>query len=266
MTETHTAEPCGHCGRQPPLCVCELLRPVKTRHRVVVLQHPQEQDRTLGSAPLLDRGLSHCDLRVGLSWRNLADALGEEQAPLRPWAVLYPASLPKAGRGVIAKSADDGSRPHGAYLMNARGRLLPAWPALGGIILLDGTWSQAKALWWRNPWLLKLPRLGFVRPPQSIYGRVRKEPKPGYLSTLEATAAALEALGEKPDVAANLRRTFRTLVQRLRDDHKAKAALEPPRAKSRRTARTAQSDAAPAADTTSAVPAAAQAAAAPSEL
>ena len=29
---------------------------------------------------------------------------------------------------------------------------------LKGIIVLDGTWSQAKALWWRNPWLLKLRR------------------------------------------------------------------------------------------------------------
>lgn len=240
MTHPNNAEPCGHCGRLEPLCVCSLLEPTRTRHRVVVLQHPQEQDRTLGSAPLLSRALEHCDIQVGLSWRNLADALGEEQSPLRPWAVMYPASLPKAGRGIVAKSADDGSRPHGAYLMNARGRLLPAWPALGGIIVLDGTWSQAKALWWRNPWLLKLPRLGLARPPQSIYGRVRKEPKPGYLSTLEATAAALDALGEKPDVSGNLRRTFRTLVQRLRDDHKAQALAAPKRDRRRRGAKEGQ--------------------------
>jgi DTW domain-containing protein YfiP len=183
---------------------------------VVVLQHPQEQDRSLGSAPLLTAGLANCDVRVGLSWRNLADALGQDQAPLRPWAVLYPASLPKGGRAAVL---DGGGHLHGAYLMNARGRVLPAWPALGGILLLDGTWSQAKALWWRNPWLLKLPRLGFAAPPQSIYGRVRKEPKPGYLSTLEAATAALDALGEDPAVGAGLRRAFRTLVQRLRDAH-----------------------------------------------
>ena len=210
------APPCGHCGRQGPLCVCALLTPKRTRHRVVVLQHPQEQDRALGSAPLLTRGLRNCDVRVGLSWRNLADALGQEEAPLRPWAVLYPASLPKGGRAAVLEA---GGHPHGAYLMNARGRVLPAWPALGGILLLDGTWSQAKALWWRNPWLLKLPRLGFAAPPQSIYGRVRKEPKPGYLSTLEAATAALDALGEDAAVGAGLRRAFRTLVQRLRDAH-----------------------------------------------
>ena len=30
---------------------------------------------------------------------------------------------------------------------------------LDGAVLLDGSWSEAKALWWRNPWLLKLRRL-----------------------------------------------------------------------------------------------------------
>ena len=30
---------------------------------------------------------------------------------------------------------------------------------LDGVVLLDGSWSEAKTLWWRNPWLLKLRRL-----------------------------------------------------------------------------------------------------------
>ena len=40
-----------------------------------------------------------------------------------------------------------------------------------GIVLLDGTWSQAKALWWRNAWMLKCQRviLGPKRP--SRYGQ-----------------------------------------------------------------------------------------------
>ena len=44
-------------------------------------------------------------------------------------------------------------------------------------MLLDGTWSQAKALWWRNAWMLKCQRviLGPKRP--SRYGKLRKEPR-----------------------------------------------------------------------------------------
>jgi len=48
---------------------------------------------------------------------------------------------------------------------------------LEGIVLLDGTWSQAKALWWRNAWMLKCQRviLGPAHP--SRYGKLRREPR-----------------------------------------------------------------------------------------
>src|SRR5204862_7870678 len=32
----------------------------------------------------------------------------------------------------------------------------PILKRLDGIVLLDGSWKEAKTLWWRNPWLLKL--------------------------------------------------------------------------------------------------------------
>jgi len=53
-------------------------------------------------------------------------------------------------------------------------------------VLLDGTWSQAKALWWRNAWMLKCQRviLGPSRP--SRYGQLRREPRRDGLSTIEA--------------------------------------------------------------------------------
>ena len=42
------------------------------------------------------------------------------------------------------------------------------------MVVLDGTWSQAKALWWRNAWMLKCQRviLGPAQP--SRYGKLRK--------------------------------------------------------------------------------------------
>src|SRR5689334_9878225 len=42
---------------------------------VLILQHPQEQDRVLGTAKLLTGTLAAVTLTVGLSWRNLAHAL-----------------------------------------------------------------------------------------------------------------------------------------------------------------------------------------------
>ena len=65
-----------------------------------------------------------------------------------------------------------------------------------GLILLDGNWSQAKALWWRNPWLLKHPRLVFKPAKPSRYGNLRRTARKEALSTLEATASLLGFLGQ----------------------------------------------------------------------
>jgi DTW domain-containing protein YfiP len=69
-------------------------------------------------------------------------------------------------------------------------------------VLLDGTWSQAKTLWWRNPWLLKLHRMVLDPPSPAKLGRLRREPRREALSTIEAAALALrhiEAGPEAPD-------------------------------------------------------------------
>jgi DTW domain-containing protein len=91
-----------------------------------------------------------------------------------------------------------------------------------GIVVLDGTWSKAKTLWWRNVWLLKLCLTLAPKEP-SIYGKLRLEPRKEFVSTLESVGAALTLCGESKDIEADLKRTFRTLVQRVRD-----AGLVPP--------------------------------------
>lgn len=171
---------------------------------MLILQHPQEQDALLGSAQILTASLPNARIVVGLSYRNLAHALGEEEVDPRRWAVLFPD--PAAAGNTVTR----------------RGKVVPAG-SLEGIIVLDGTWSKAKTLWWRNPWLLKHSRMTLAPKEPSIYGKLRLEPRREFVSTLESVAAALTLCGESPDVEANLKRTFRTLVQRVRD-----AKLVPP--------------------------------------
>jgi DTW domain-containing protein YfiP len=181
---------------------------------VLVLQHPREPDAALGTARLLACTLPRCTVRVGLSWPSLEAALGDAlDAPRRDrarWGVLYPFSLPApllpelSGRPVV--------------VLDRRGRVLPQdAPRLEGLVALDGTWTQSKSLWWRNPWLLKLARV-VVQPTQpGIYGRLRREPRRGLVSTLEAVADALVHNGEPPEARETLRRLMRTMVQRARD-------------------------------------------------
>ena len=70
--------------------------------------------------------------------------------------------------------------------------------------MIDGTWSQAKTLWWRNPWLLKLHRLVLNPPRPARLGKLRREPRREALSTLEAAALALRHLEAGPEAAEAL--------------------------------------------------------------
>lgn len=184
---------CETCGRPTSFCVCDRVEPHKIGVRVLVLRHPQEADADLGTAGLLSQLLPEdVVVRTGLSWRSLAHALESEEAVQpREWAVLW-----------------SGARDSEA--------VAPAGP-VRGLIALDGTWSQAKTLWWRNAWLLKCPRLALEPAEPSIYGRLRKEPHRDCVSTLEAVALGLTAVGEDRAVSDALRRTFRVMCQRARD-------------------------------------------------
>jgi DTW domain-containing protein YfiP len=77
-----------------------------------------------------------------------------------------------------------------------KGEPIPAPDHVDGLVVLDGTWSQAKTIWWRNPWLLKLKRAVLVPTRKSLYRELRKEPRRECLSTIESIALALEGLGQ----------------------------------------------------------------------
>ena len=198
-----------------------------TKLRVVVLQHPQEDEETLGTAKLIALTLPNSQIRVGLSWASLDHALGTKNAKKQRWAVLAASKLP------VELPDDVKAQP--VILVDRNGKVQDLDKhGLDGVIVLDGTWSQAKTLWWRNAWLLGLPRLVLTPREPSMYGRLRKEPRRDYVSTLEAIADVLPALGEPELARDSLRRLLRTLLQRARDA-KQTAAKKRPRSRPRKT-------------------------------
>ena len=171
-------EPCPACQKEQTLCVCTSIEPRKFRTAVLILQHPQEPDKQLGTARIANLSLENSSLKVGLSWRNLEHALGVPANP-KEWAVLYLGSAK-----VSATSLDQT-----LVAVDKKGVALAdqaTLKRLKGLVILDGTWSQAKALWWRNAWLLKLQRAVLIPPSKSLYGNLRKEPRPDSLSTIES--------------------------------------------------------------------------------
>ena len=201
---------CPRCRKPPALCVCETVTPIENEVSLLILQHPQEQDRELGTARLTALHFTDAQLEIGLSWPSLAKILGRSTDPRR-WAILYlgsvqaAAALPERDIVVVNKNG------------NAVDHQDSALREIEGVILLDGTWSQAKALWWRNAWMLKCKRivLGPKRP--SRYGKLRREPRRDGLSTIEAAAMLLARLERKPEIEAALHASFERLLARYRE-------------------------------------------------
>lgn len=164
----------------------------------------------LGSARLLVDSLAKARLKVGLSWRNLGHAL-DEPADARNWGVLY---LGSAQTRAIARDGEPliALDRKGAPLADRQA----ARAALDGVVALDGNWAQAKALWWRNPWLTKLRRFVVVPDRPSLYGNLRREARPDALSTLEAVALALSVLERDTTLRDRLLAPFRALLSQAR--------------------------------------------------
>jgi len=179
---------------------------IDNRVSLLILQHPQEQDHALGSAPLLVANLADVTFRVGLSWASLAKALGRPADPKR-WGILHLGStratdLPKGREIVVLDRKGAPAREQESVLAE-----------LEGIVIFDGTWSQAKTLWWRNPWVLKARRLALNPQKPSLYGRLRREPRREGLSTLEAAALVLSRLENRPEIESRLTDAFAAMLK-----------------------------------------------------
>ncbi|WP_082132468.1 DTW domain-containing protein [Luteimonas sp. FCS-9] len=159
---------CPRCLRPVSHCLCAWLPDLPSRSRVLLLQHPDEAAHPLNTARLAALGLRRATLWVGERFPELPAWL---DAPgVRP-LLLFP-----------GEAAVDAA----------------AWAATGEgaetlLVVPDGTWRKARRLLRLNPALAALPRLALAPAVPSRY-RVRRARAPDALATVEAVAAALDAL------------------------------------------------------------------------
>lgn len=205
---------CKGCGVPQSLCVCEAITRQAAPLNILILQHPQEKKEVLNSAVLIPAVFKGAVLKSGLSWANLQKALDLKEKPdSKRYAVLHQLprtkTLPKEAffnglAGVDKKGKAVAQSEVAKTLQN-----------LEGIIILDGNWAQAKTMWWRNSWLLKVHRLVLKPRTLSRYGNLRRQPRPSNVSTLEATAEVLEILGYSKE-AESLLAPFKLFLHKYR--------------------------------------------------
>ncbi len=186
MTTLQPRATCGRCGRPVVVCFCDRITLLPTRHRLLLLQHPRERRMGIGTARLAHLALPGSQLRVGLDFST--DPVVRALLAQPPAYVLFP------GPQALPPEQLPGDRPI-------------------TLVVLDGTWAQARKLLTLNPAIAALPRVAF-RPRRPSAYEIRRQPAEFCLSTIEALAEVLERL--EPDAGGfeRLLDPFRAMVER----------------------------------------------------
>jgi DTW domain-containing protein YfiP len=182
---------CGRCRRPVAVCFCDRITLLPTRTRVLLLQHTRERRMGIGTARLAHLALPGSELRVGVDFS--ADRTVQAWLARPSTYVLFP--------GPQAQPIETLS-------------LGPDAPPLT-LVVLDGTWAQARKLLALNPAVAALPRVAFSPRRPSAY-LIRRQPADFCLSTIEALAEVLERLEPGNPSFERLLDPFRAMVQRQR--------------------------------------------------
>ncbi len=178
---------CHACFKPIAHCLCELIEPVENRTHVTVLQHPRERFHAIGTARIVQLGLERA--RIVLPRDCFTRSL-EQRFELEPdTGVLFPAPGAR-----LLEELEPHERP-------------------AALVVLDGTWSQARNLHRANAWLHDRPHFA-LRPLAPTRYRIRKAPRPEYVSTLEAVVRALEVLEPETRGLEGLLGVFDTMIDR----------------------------------------------------
>ena len=176
-------EECYRCFRAASVCICDRVPEVDNRTGVIVLQHHREVTHPIGTARIARLGLKLVDVRVA---RRHTGLQVNSDCPAGT-ALLYP-------------------RPEAVTIEEMSPAEMPKH-----LIVLDGTWAQASALYKANTWLHLLPHV-VIRPPEQSNYRIRRQPKKGCLSTIEALVQALQAMEPETTGLERLLEVFDSMV------------------------------------------------------
>jgi DTW domain-containing protein YfiP len=178
---------CPRCRRPRSVCFCAALVPLATKTRVLILQHPRERDVGINTARIARLGLAGAILRSDVDFSDdpvVREVLADGNA-----YVLFP------GKDAIAVETAHFASPI-------------------TLVVLDGTWWQARKLLKANPALAALPRLCLTPSGPSVYGQIRREPADHCVATLEAVAHVLGHLEGDPSRFAALLAPLDAMVRR----------------------------------------------------
>jgi DTW domain-containing protein YfiP len=170
---------CPRCFFPTAFCLCERVPRVGNRTEFVIVRHSLERMRSSNTARWAALALSRC---------TLVDVYGDAEPPHDLAPLVAGAHLLFPGTNASA----------------------PPEPRPTKVVVVDGSWSQARHMVHRLAELRPLPRLS-LGPPAPGSVRLRQPKVAAGMSTLEAIAQAL-ALLDEPEAANQLESLHRMTV------------------------------------------------------
>lgn len=179
-----TRATCARCKKPEVVCYCHTLQTVANHWPVHILQHPNEARHAIGTARIAALSLVNCTLEIGNAFSKSSTALLFKSRPL----LVYPSA------NALPLESLQGTQPR-------------------PLIILDASWKKSRRILHESPILNTLQTVSFASQKTSRY-QIRKEPKPGYLSTLEAIVHALSTLEKDAAKYQPLLDTMDYMIQR----------------------------------------------------
>ncbi|WP_064605286.1 tRNA-uridine aminocarboxypropyltransferase [Photobacterium sp. J15] len=183
---------CEQCGKAKKACICSWIEVIDAKTELLILQHPSEVKRAIGTARILTLSLPNAKLFVGEDFSAHHELNLLLNDPVRDVYLIYP------GEGAIPVSQLTDS--------------VVAKEKIRTLILLDGTWKKAYKMWQLSDNLHRLPTVSLDNVEQGNY-RIRKSPKEQGVSTVEAGYLALSALEGDSNKFEPLLNVFNRMIE-----------------------------------------------------
>lgn len=172
-----TQDPCEGCSLHRTLCICEFIPSLELKTKLTLIVHVKELKRTTNTGTLAVKALLNSQALVR----------GRMHEPLDLSSLLDPRYRP-----VLLYPADD------AVELNSDFVKLSPLPI--HLIVPDGNWRQASKVHYRHAEIRDIPRVK-IKSPKDETRRLRAEPTPEGMATLQAIAYALGVIeGESAQI------------------------------------------------------------------
>ncbi|XP_051981200.1 tRNA-uridine aminocarboxypropyltransferase 2-like [Xyrauchen texanus] len=179
-------------SRPVKVCLCPYLpaHPLDVSTSLYIVQHPAEESRVLRTVPLLTACLPPGKCKVFIGRRFSEERHPELAAVCKDThtLLLYPGA---SAENLEDVTSDFSSTPH-------------------NVVLIDGTWSQAKDMFLRNG-LFRLPRQVQLGSAPSSQYVIRTQPTNMCVSTLECAAVTLAIMEKNHNIQEVLLKPLQAL-------------------------------------------------------